>query len=264
MAIPAAARSRSLPPPPMAPLPWTPVRPGPGRLGRVAFRFLGMGTSPQQLLPLMTWMQSNGAADENDVERLRGAFVGQLGPAWRSFREASLVTQVLLLRAAASFIDLEMLKQMDGSLAAMMPRPTDLARDMADLQALVRLHQNDERLVGWIETIAAYHGFERTVVLGAISHVHRHKGLVAFKRDEMPWLPFIDRGYWAAVHFSGRSQFMAECAGVFSHLFAEKAARHAIAEPQVDGAVEGIRRAWRQRLVYSRLRGGWVRVEPDA
>lgn len=212
----------------------------------------------------MTWMQSNGAADENDVVRLRDAFIGQLGPAWRSFHEASLVTQVLLLRGAASFIDLEILKQVDESLVAMMSRPTDLARDMADLRALVRLHQNDERLVGWIETIAAYHGFERTAVLGAISHVHRHKGLVAFMRDDMPWLPFMDRGYWAAVHFSGRRQFMAECAGVFSHLFAEMAASHAISEPQVDDAVEGIQRACRQRLVYSRLRGGWIRVEPEA
>lgn len=222
-----------------------------------------MGMSPQQLLPLMTWMQSNGATDETDAERLRDAFVRQLGPTWRSFNEASLVTQVLLLRAAANFIDLDLLKQMDETLMAMMHRPADLARDMADLRALVHLHQTDERLVQWIESIAAYHGFERTVVLGAINHVRRHKG-VSFRSSDMPWLPFIDRGYWAAVHFNGWRLIMAECAGVFSHLLAEKAARHAIREPQVDYAVEGIRRAWRERLVYSRLRGGWVRVEPDA
>ncbi|MNU30411.1 hypothetical protein D3C71_188960 [compost metagenome] len=238
------------------------MRPGAGRLGRIAFRFLGIGMSPQQLLPLMAWIQSSGATDENDVTRLRGAFVKQLGPAWRSFHEASLVAQVLLLRAATAFIDPDRLKQIDESLMELMDRPFDLARDMADLSAVVRLHV-DDRLVQWCESFEPYHGFESTVVLGAIRHVHRHKGLVAFRRYDMPWLPFVDRVYWASVHFSGRRQFMAECAGVFSHLLAETAARHAIREPQIDGAVEGIQRAWRERLVYSRLRGGWVRVEPD-
>jgi hypothetical protein len=212
----------------------------------------------------MTWMQSNGATDENDGERLRDAFVRQLGPAWRSFHEASLVTQVLLLRAAAAFIDVDILDKIDSALMAMMPRPAHFPRDIADLRALVLRHQDDERLVQWIEGVAACHGFERTTVLGAINHLHRHKGLVAFRQGDMPWLPFIDRTYWASVHFLGWKRFMAECAGVFSHYLAERHARQAIAEPQVEGAVEGIGRAWRERLVYSRLRGGWVRVEPDA
>jgi hypothetical protein len=209
-------------------------------------------------------MQSNGAADENDVERLWDAFARQIGPAWRSFHEASLVTKVLLLRAAAAFIDRDTLEQIDSTLMEMMDRPADLPRDMADLRWLVLSHQDDARLVEWIEGVAAFHGFERTAVLGAISHVHRHKGLAAFRRDDMPWLPFVDRTYWASIHFLGRKRCMAECAGVSSHFLAEKNARQAIAEPQIDEAVEGIRRAWRERLVYDRVSGGWVRAELDA
>jgi hypothetical protein len=240
------------------------VRPGSGVFAAASFRLFGRGTSPDPLLPHLTWMQSNGATDENDVERLQDAFVRQLGPAWRSFHQAALVTRVLLLRAAASFVDTAVLKRIDGFLMEMTLRPADLPQDMADLRVLVQEHQDDERLVQWIESVAAFHGFERTVVLGAINHLHQHKGLVAFRYGEMPWLPFVDRTYWASVHFLGRKRCMAECAGVFSHFLAEKDARQAIAEPQVDHAVEGIRRAWRERLVYNRRIGGWVRVEPDA
>ncbi len=245
-------------PPPLVKQPELPIRPHPGFLGRLAFRLLGHGTFPEPLAPHMAWMLSNGAGNVNDIERIRQAFVAQLGPGWRSFREASPVTKIMMLRAAACFIDKETLKDIDESLVVMLDRPASLARDMADIMKVVRRYEGDARYVEWIDQIGSHHGFERTAIVGAIDHVWRHKGVIGFKDAEMPWLPFVDRTTWIAAYFRGRRIFAPECAGIFSHLLAERSERKAIHEPHVDGAVEGIQRAWRERLVFDPRRGAWV------
>jgi hypothetical protein len=205
----------------------------------------------------LTWLKWNGVVDTHDAGRVQAALVEQLGPAWRSFSEASIVTKVLLLRAAAAFHDLAALRDMDASLLLMMRRPPSLPRDMADVRAVVERYEGDTRFIEWIDHVGARHGFERTVVLGAVDHLLRHKGVVAFRRNDMPWLPFVDRAAWIAVHFHGWRVFSAECVGIFSHFQAEKAARAAIKAPQVEGAVDGIRTAWRERMVFDPRRGTW-------
>jgi len=248
-------------PPPLAPNPEFPVRPAYGFLGRTSFRLLGRGISPGNLAPLMTWMLANGATDGNDIERIRLAFSNQLGPSWRSFAEASVITKVLLLRTAASFHDSELLGHMDADLMKMMAAPVSLPSDMAVLRAFAKRYGGDRKLVGWIDGFAVRHGFERTVLIGLVRYVLHKKGMVRLASRDMPWLPFVDRASWIAIHFCGRRHFAAECAGVYSHLAAEEAAGEAIRGPRVTDAIEGMRSAWRERVVYDPREGEYVLAE---
>lgn len=257
-------RPSRLPPAPVANLEF-PIRATEPRSFLASLWPFRRGESPADLVPVLSWMHAMGATDIEDIAPIRAAFAGQLGPSWRGCENASVVTRVLLLRAAACFFDGPLLERIDSELSAIMASPVSAARDMAAVRSVADRHGSAHSFADWIDTIAQGHGYESTALVAVIRHVFRHKGIVALKSRDTPWLPFVDRRAWIAIHFTGLKAFAPECAGIYSHLAAEQRAGHALSEPHVDEAIAGLHAAWRDRLIRDRRTKVWRRAEalPD-
>jgi hypothetical protein len=237
---------------------WLPVRPRAGLLGSIAFELAGRGERPRPLTSHQEWMHSDAVTHPEAIEQLRRVFIGQLGPSWKSFSEASPVTRLIMLRLAATFLDPSVVKDIDASLEVITSRPVSMTLDLADIESVLRRYEADPKFGDWADHMARRNAFERTVVLAAVEHALRYKGSAAVRIEDLPWLPFVDRTLWAAIHFKICHLVSEECAGIFSHLNAEKREHAAIAEPQVDHALDCARKSWRERLVFDVRRRSWV------
>lgn len=88
-----------------------------------------------------------------------------------------------------------------------------------------------------VQTIIEHHAFNRTVIFGLFMQARR---LGVLQPAEMRWLRFFDRELWYILETIGRQAGYAEAAAVLSHYLYESKSAAALAEPQLDKAVNGL------------------------
>lgn len=221
-----------------------PTRPSAGRKGALLYHLTGRGLSPPGPLPLQEWMKANLVDGIDDEDGLRRVFEGQVGARWRGFAEAGTHTKALLLRVAAAYFDDKALEEIDGMLGRIMSCAPDAMDDTAMVDAVVARFGGRDDFVELVERFAAFHGFERTLLLGFTQWVIHRKGVLPLRNNDVPWLAYTDQTSWLGLRFLGLRVFTVEVAGLFSHLLFEKVEKKAIAAAQVTNAIEGTRTAW--------------------
>lgn len=88
-----------------------------------------------------------------------------------------------------------------------------------------------------IQTIIEHHAFNRTVIFALFMQARR---LGVLPPAEMRWMRFFDRELWYILETIGRQASFAEGAAVLSHYLYESKSAAALAEPQLDKAVNGL------------------------
>ena len=91
-----------------------------------------------------------------------------------------------------------------------------------------------------VQQVIEQHAFNRTVIFAMFMQARR---LGVLQPAEMRWLRFYDRELWYILDSVGRLACFAEAAAVLSHYLYESKQMHAIVEPQLDKAINGLETA---------------------
>lgn len=81
------------------------------------------------------------------------------------------------------------------------------------------------------------YAYNRTIIFALFMQARR---LGVLQPAEMRWLRFFDRGLWYVLETIGRQAAFSEAAGVLSHYLYESKSGIALAEPQLDKAINGL------------------------
>lgn len=91
-----------------------------------------------------------------------------------------------------------------------------------------------------VQIILERHAYSRTVIVALFIQARR---LGVLQPAEMRWMRFFDRELWYVLENIGRQAAFVEAAGVLSHYLYEVKTGVALAEPQLDKAVNGLEAA---------------------
>jgi len=197
------------------------------------------------------WMRANKIrltrADGLDEEAAGRAFARQLGTAWAGVLHAPYHVQALCVLAALNRRwKVEQNLRLRNALAvAHAGRPAAAAA--ADSRKLLAPFLADKAMVRDIDRVCARSFHTNTATLriygwgGPFMDWGGGEG-ASFAPANVLWLKGVDRTLWYAIQQIGRRAFMVEGAGAVSHHFWEVVAKRPIQEPQVGGAIDGLKK----------------------
>jgi len=88
-----------------------------------------------------------------------------------------------------------------------------------------------------VQVLIEQHAYNRTVIFALFMQARR---LGVLQPAEMRWMRFFDRELWYVLETIGRQAGFAEAAAVLSHYLYESKLGAALAEPQLDKAINGL------------------------
>lgn len=116
------------------------------------------------------------------------------------------------------------------------------ANSLAWLQPEIDLEYPRSIILKYIEhhavkALIERHAYNRTIIFALFMQARR---LGVLQAAEMRWMRFFDRKLWYVLETIGRLAGYAEAAAVLSHYLYESKSGEAIAEPQLDKAINGL------------------------
>lgn len=88
-----------------------------------------------------------------------------------------------------------------------------------------------------VQVLIEQHAYNRTIIFALFMQARR---LGVLQPAEMRWMRFFDRELWYVLETIGRQAGFAEAAAVLSHYLYESKSGAALAEPQLDKAINGL------------------------
>lgn len=88
-----------------------------------------------------------------------------------------------------------------------------------------------------VQVLIERHAYNRTIIFALFMQARR---LGVLQPAEMRWMRFFDRELWYVLETIGRQAGFAEAAAVLSHYLYESKSGAALAEPQLDKAINGL------------------------
>lgn len=170
-----------------------------------------------------------------DRERTRQAFLAQLGPRWRGYKELPLYMQGLL--AAFALKGVQKRDESDeflGRLSLCWTAEKGF-KPTSELIAEVQKILKDPAIGGVAMERAAKHAYRTTAILGALKWARFMGGVLA--AAQFLWLRGVDRNLWYALNNQGRRSFHMEGAGAMAHFMAEDTAGKELPIPRLETAI---------------------------
>lgn len=178
-----------------------------------------------------------------DAEAATVVFARQLGSSWQGVRKAPYYVQAICVMAALN-------ARRDGRLGALRDRLTEVhvlqpAKAEALSGELLAPFLGNADLTEAIDKYGSKHAFMNTAVIG----IYGAGGPMAawgggeagvLSTSMFRWLKPLDRTLWYCLNNVGRRAFHIEGAGGVSHFQAERILQQPLADPYVDGAIEGL------------------------
>lgn len=212
------------------------------------------------------WKEEVGGSFAPTLDRVKATaiFRAQLGKHWTKSTELSvgetLLVAISIPRVVASDSSLEdhafeeAMRESEEltkwcweqfKAPAVNEETDDAQKRYAWLQPEIDLTKPRELILKYIahphvQTILEKHAYIRTVIIALFIQARR---LGVLQPAEMRWMRFFDRELWYILETIGRQATFAEAAGVLSHYLYEIKTDVALAEPQLDKAVNGLEAA---------------------
>jgi hypothetical protein len=196
----------------------------------------------------MEWLRDNDIRltkrDGLDDAAAAEHFEKQLGPAWQGVKTAPTHVQAICVMSALNVKRDDAVKKVRDGLSEIYASKSGAEAEKAAKEMLAK-HLADEKIVAAIDRHGAKHGFVNTAAIGIYGWGGPMKewggGEAGVLSTSMfRWLKKIDRTLWYCLNNVGRRRFHVEAAGAVSHFFAERVVGAALAEPNVETAVDGL------------------------
>ena len=191
--------------------------------------------SPEEWLAYHNVPMVNGAPDR---DRMRRAFVEQLGPRWQGPGKLPDYARALLtafaLRGARKR---DQSDQLLGDLSAQWDPKKGMVLT-AKQKSMIRKTLADPKIGAPILKICSQHGFVVPALIHALLWCRQQGGVLA--PGQFVWLRAVDRMLWYPLNNVGRRAFHAEASGAMAHYLAEIALSRPLPIPKVDGALTAV------------------------
>lgn len=203
------------------------------------------------------WRKKDGnEAGGMDVEIVKRLFEEQLGPSWRGLEpqhpthvKALIVIFALHYRGTMKEVGKGFLKEkvnvsleLRGDISAIyalnLGNPTSKEVN-AKIEALIAPHLADKKLMQLPEKRMAKFAYMHTALVNLLTDARKESGVLP--PAEFLWLKHVDRTLWYGLNNVGRRAFHTEGAGIVSHYQAERIVGHALVEPHVAEAIDGVK-----------------------
>lgn len=188
--------------------------------------------SPEEFL---SWHRIPVVNSIPDRERLRRAFLLQLGPRWQGADVMPVHMQALF--AAFALQGVQKREECEAFLGklALAWSPEKGFQPSSELVAEIKKLVRDPQVGGKAGEIAAQYAYRTTALLGVLKWARFMGGVLA--PGQFLWLRGEDRPLWYALNNLGRRSFHAEGAGAIAHFMAEDAVKKPLSMPRIDTAI---------------------------
>lgn len=190
------------------------------------------GLSPEEWVSFHRVPVTNGIPER---ERVRRAFVHQLGPRWGGVE--TLPSYMLVLFAAFALKGAQQRDEAEallGRIAKCWSKEAGLALTKEILDEAKKIAR-DPQVGGKAGGKASCFAYRTTSLLGVLKWARERGGVLA--PAQFLWLRGVDRELWYAMNNLGRRSFHAEGAGAMAHFMAEEMAGKPLPMPRVDTAI---------------------------
>ena len=233
----------------------------------VPLGFAGPGSSPGDARPAYyaltpeEWIArfATGSDGDFDEAAARCALLRQLGSPWRGLQEASPQVRCLFAAFALHLAQrradaLRLLGDLSASLAnSDQDKPEGLDTPLAMPASAVAetvAFLSDGELVAPALAIANRHAYAHTALMALLNNARLRAGVLA--PGQFAWLKIVDRPLWYALHSLGfetegigcylHPNPRVEAVGARDHWAAERLAGEPVIEPNMDRAIEALRK----------------------
>jgi intracellular multiplication protein IcmP len=188
--------------------------------------------SPEEWISWHRIPVTNGIPER---ERVRRAFLLQLGPRWQG--TANLPLPLLALFAAFALKGVQKRDEAEDLLGrlALSWTPEKGFVPPEELVVEVKKIAKDPSVGGEALKIASRHAYRTTALLGTLKWARYVGGVLA--PAQFLWLRGVDRALWYPLNNLGRRSFHTEGAGALAHFMAEEAAGKPLPIPRIDTAI---------------------------
>lgn len=188
--------------------------------------------SPEEWISFHRIPVVNGVPDR---ERVRRAFLSQLGPRWQGYE--GLPPYMLGLMAAFALKGAQKREESDTFLGklAVCWTPERGFKATPELMAEIRKILKDPEIGGLALKAAEKFAYRTTAIVGTLKWARFMGGVLA--AAQFLWLRGVDRDLWYALNNLGRRTFHSEGAGAMAHYMAEDAAGKALPIPRLETAI---------------------------
>lgn len=189
--------------------------------------------SPEEWLAWHAIPVANGIPNK---ERIRRAFLEQLGPRWAGLDD-KMPKYMQCLFAALALQGVQKRDACDQMLGRFATHwsPEHGFQPSLELMVEVRKILHDPKIGGKAAEVAARHAYRTTAFLGLLKWARFMGGVVA--PAQFLWLRAVDRNFWYPLNNLGRRSFHTEGAGAIAHFMAEEAAGKPLPMPRIDTAI---------------------------